>query len=200
MDICFATNNDNKVREVAALLPPSFSIKTLKSIGCNEELPEEQDTLEGNSRQKAGYVFDNYGITCFADDTGLEVKQLGGRPGVYSARYAGPGNDAQANMAKLLDELDGEEDREARFRTVITLIHSKGEIQFEGKVDGRIALYKSGEEGFGYDPVFIPDGFDRSFAEMSASEKNAISHRGLAVAKLVEYLQSHENDLISDQK
>ena len=200
MDICFATNNENKVREVAALLPPSFSICTLKSIGCHEELPEEQDTLEGNSRQKAGYVFDNYGITCFADDTGLEVTSLDGRPGVYSARYAGPDNDAEANMNKLLLELEGAVNRDACFRTVITLIYPGREIQFEGKVSGRIATEKTGEKGFGYDPVFIPLGHDKSFAEMTAAEKNAISHRGLAVAKLVAYLQSHENELISAVK
>jgi XTP/dITP diphosphohydrolase len=190
----------NKVREVAALLPPSFSIKSLESIGCREELREDQDTLEGNSRQKASYVFEVYGIPCFADDTGLEVDALGGRPGVYSARYAGPENNSEANMQKLLEELDGEENRKARFRTVITLCLPTGELQFEGEVSGVILKEKRGTEGFGYDPLFVPDGWDRTFAEMDAVEKNSISHRGRAVEKLIEYLQNHENELISQPK
>ena len=195
MEICFATNNENKVREVAALLPPSFSIRTLQSIGCTDELPEEQDTLEGNSLQKAQYVFDRYNIPCIADDTGLEIAALDGRPGVYSARYAGSGHDSEANMAKVLSEMTTAKDRSAKFRTVITFLHSGGIKQV-----GLITSEKSGREGFGYDPIFKPAGYEVSFAEMSSEEKNAISHRGRAVEKLVTYLQSHENDLISASK
>ncbi len=197
MDICFATNNKHKVKEVATLLPPSFRLLTLNEIGCKEELPEEQDTLEGNSLQKAEYVFKKFGIPCISDDTGLEVKALNGRPGVYSARYAGEQSDSAANISKLLEELHGKEDREARFRTIITLIVPGMIRQFEGTVRGSITESLSGQAGFGYDPVFLPLGYEKTFAEMTAAEKNAISHRGEAVRKLIEYLKSQENNLIS---
>ncbi|MEJ2003802.1 MAG: non-canonical purine NTP diphosphatase [Cyclobacteriaceae bacterium] len=191
MRLCFATNNRHKVEEVGALLPDQFTLLTLREIGCNEELPEEQETLEGNSLQKAKYVFDQYGIACVADDTGLEVKALNGRPGVYSARYAGNSGDSEANMAKLLDELNGISERTARFRTVITLILKENEVyQFEGFVDGQITRQRSGSEGFGYDPLFIPEGFNTTFAEMAADQKNEISHRGRAVRKLIDFLIS----------
>jgi XTP/dITP diphosphohydrolase len=192
MRICFATNNRHKVDEVSELLPDLYTLLTLNEIGCKEELPEEQDTLEGNSLQKAQYVFDRYGIACVADDTGLEVAALNGRPGVYSARYAGIHQDSEANMAKLLQELAGEADRRAQFRTVITLILPGGAVhQFEGKVEGYISEERQGMEGFGYDPLFVPSGFDQSFAQMNSQEKNAISHRGRAVRKLIDFLKSH---------
>ena len=162
MEICFATNNRHKVEEVAVLLPESFQLLTLAEIGCAEELPEEQDTLEGNSLQKASYVFERYGIACIADDTGLEVAALKGSPGVYSARYAGPQADAMANMKKLLRAMEGAENRKARFRTVITLIEAQDEIrQFEGEVHGEILTSMSGAAGFGYDPVFRPESFSQ---------------------------------------
>jgi len=196
--ICFATNNRHKVEEVAALLPGQISLLTLDEIGCLEELPEEKDTLEGNSLQKAQYIYDRYEIACVADDTGLEVDALDGRPGVYSARYAGDGNDSEANMSRLLNELEGIEDRSAQFRTIITLILPGGEMhQFEGKVEGRISHERQGTEGFGYDPLFIPSGFETSFAQMTAAGKNSISHRGRAVTKLVDFLKSRENELFS---
>ncbi len=192
MRICFATNNRHKVAEVSTLLPEQFTLLTLHEIGCEEELPEEQDTLEGNSLQKAQYVFERYGIACVADDTGLEVKALNGRPGVYSARYAGTESDSEANMAKLLEEMAEQTDREAQFRTIITLILPDGAIhQFEGKVEGFISEERSGMEGFGYDPLFVPAGFDKSFAQMTSGEKNEISHRGKAVRKLIDFLKSH---------
>ncbi|MCA6078136.1 RdgB/HAM1 family non-canonical purine NTP pyrophosphatase [Fulvivirga sedimenti] len=197
MDICFATNNKHKVEEVASLLPPSFRLLTLKEIGCMDELPEERDTLEGNSLQKAEYVFNKFGIPCISDDTGLEVNALNGRPGVYSARYAGPDADSPSNIQKLLQALGDTENRAARFRTIITFITPDVVRQFEGTVEGCITHSLSGLSGFGYDPVFMPEGHDVTFAEMTSDEKNAISHRGRAVRKLVDYLKSQENSLIS---
>ncbi|MCX2738595.1 non-canonical purine NTP diphosphatase [Pontibacter anaerobius] len=190
--LCFATNNRHKLAEVSQMLEGKYELLSLQDIGCNEELPEEQDTLEGNSRQKAEYVWDNYSVSCFADDTGLEVEALNGEPGVYSARYAGPQRSDADNINKLLESLQGQQNRRARFRTSITLILDGQQHQFEGIVTGSIATEWQGDKGFGYDPVFIPDGHDRTFAQMSAGEKNAISHRGRATEELVRFLKSLE--------
>ena len=189
MKLVFATNNQNKVNEIKSLLGEGIEIVSLKDIGCNEELPETQETLEGNALQKARYVADNYNVNCFADDTGLEIESLNGAPGVYSARYAGENCVAEDNMTKILSELDGKENRKAKFRTIVALILKGEEHSFEGQIDGSITDSKSGSDGFGYDPIFQPNGFDITFSEMSMAEKNAISHRGKAVAKLVEFLK-----------
>jgi len=189
MQLVFATNNQNKVNEIKSLLGEGIEIVSLKDIGCNEELPETQETLEGNALQKARYVADNYNVNCFADDTGLEVDSLNGAPGVYSARYAGEQCTAEDNMTKILSELEGKENRKAKFRTIVALILNGKEHSFEGKIDGSITRSKSGSDGFGYDPIFQPNGFDITFSEMSMAEKNAISHRGKAVAKLVAFLK-----------
>ena len=197
MKIVFATNNPNKLREIREILGPNFEIVSLADIGCHVDIPETGDTLEENARQKAEYIMTNYRINCFADDTGLEVEALGGAPGVHSARYAeGTDHDSEANMAKLLHELEGKENRTARFRTVISLLEVKGEspsdyreIQFEGEVCGRIDIGKHGSSGFGYDPIFIPEGYDKSFAELGEEVKNQISHRAKAVMKLADYLR-----------
>lgn len=188
MNIVFATNNPNKLAEVRALLPSEITVLSLQDINCNEELPENGDTLEDNATQKAYYVFDNYGYNCFADDSGLEIDALDGRPGVYSARYAGPECLADDNMDKVLKELDGVENRDANFRTIISLVINGNEVQFEGKIEGQIIPEKWGREGFGYDPIFLPDGFEESFAQMSQDKKGRISHRGLAVKKLISFL------------
>lgn len=190
MNIIFATNNAHKIAEVEAVLGEGFSLSTPRECGITEDIPEEQPTLEGNASQKAHYIYDRTGRDCFADDTGLEVEALGGAPGVHSARYATDGHDFAANNRRLLKELHGVGNRRARFRTVISLIIDGEEHLFEGIVEGHIAQCESGGGGFGYDPLFIPEGFDRTFAEMSAAEKNAISHRGRAVAKLVEFLHN----------
>jgi XTP/dITP diphosphohydrolase len=187
--ICFATNNPHKIREVRALLGPDFPLASLAETGCHEELPEEQDTLEGNSRQKAEYVFNHFQIACFADDTGLEVEALNGAPGVYSARYAGAQKNPDDNIRLLLKNLQGLENRAARFRTVITLITPDWVKQFEGIVNGRIIDERRGTEGFGYDPVFMPHGFSTTLAEMPLAEKNKISHRAMALNKLVQFLK-----------
>ena len=188
MKIVFATNNAHKLSEVKAVLGYGYELVTLKEVGITEDIPETGDTLDENASLKARYVYERTGLDCFADDTGLEVEALGGAPGVRSARYATDGHDFAANNRKLLKELDGVTNREARFRTVISLIASGEEIQVEGVVNGVIALSESGSEGFGYDPLFIPEGKEVTFAEMSADEKNAISHRGRAVAELVKVL------------
>lgn len=193
MDICFATNNVNKLNEVRDILGNRFNILSLQDIGCDEELAEDQDTIEGNSRQKAAYVFEHYKIACFADDTGLEVHSLNGEPGVKSARYAGEQRSNQDNIEKLLSELKNKS-RIAQFKTVITLITPNLEKQFEGIVKGVITEELKGAQGFGYDPVFIPEGHSRTFAEMSSKQKNAISHRGRAVSKLAAFLQSMDKD------
>ncbi len=190
--ICFATNNKHKLKEINALLGNVFKVVGLAEIGCHEELAEEQETLEGNSLQKAQYVFDRYSVSCFADDTGLEVEALHGAPGVYSARYAGEQRNAAENMRLLLENLRGLENRKARFRTVITLITSSGQKQFEGILNGTIIDQQRGTEGFGYDPIFLPDGSARTLAEMSLEEKNKLSHRARAVEKLVTHLK-HKN-------
>jgi XTP/dITP diphosphohydrolase len=193
MEVCFATNNVKKLEEIRHLLEPAYRIKSLAEIGCHEELPETGNTLEANSLQKATYVWENYGMACFADDTGLEVETLGGEPGVYSARYAGPERDNEANMNLLLKKLEGKENRKARFRTLITWIDQHGFQQFEGIVEGEILPAKAGEKGFGYDPVFQPEDTNRSFAQMNMEEKNAISHRGRALKKFVEFLGGGAN-------
>ncbi len=192
MRIAFATNNAHKLREIRDILGERVEVLSLGDIGCHDEIPETHDTLEGNAIEKATYVFERYHIGCFADDTGLEVEALGGEPGVRTARYAGGrGHDSEANMAKLLRSLEGETNRRARFRTVIALIteDASGEPKlFEGTVQGEITTERRGDGGFGYDPVFKPLGHDGTFAELGKDVKNAISHRGLAVAKLADYL------------
>lgn len=198
MKIVFATNNQHKLQEIREILGDQFEILSLADIGCHEDIPETGNTLEANAHQKAEYVFDHYHIDCFADDTGLEVDALGGAPGVHSARYAvGTDHNSEANMAKLLRELGDNDNRKARFRTVISLIQMEGgnpvcsrEYQFEGVVEGRIDREKHGSEGFGYDPVFIPEGYDKSFAELGEEIKNQISHRARAVKKLAEWLKT----------
>lgn len=193
MKLVFATNNQHKLREVEKILGNKFELLSLKDINCDEDIPETSPTLEGNASQKARYIYEKYGVNCFADDTGLEVEALDMEPGVYSARYAGPQRKAEDNMQKLLSELDKIKNRKARFRTVISLIIDGNEILFEGIVKGNILEERRGEEGFGYDPVFQPEGYDISFAEMDLTAKNEISHRGRAVAKLTEYLKTLED-------
>jgi XTP/dITP diphosphohydrolase len=188
--IVFATGNPNKISEVSQLLEGKIEIQGLKDIGCNEVLPETSPTIAANASEKALYVHKNYKVDCFSEDTGLEVDALNGEPGVYSARYAGPAHDDEANMSLLLANMKGEEDRKARFHTVISLIIDGKEHQFEGAVEGQIIHHKKGNQGFGYDPVFMPDGFNRTFAQMSAEEKSSISHRGQAVRKLVAFLKT----------
>jgi XTP/dITP diphosphohydrolase len=188
MELVFATANQNKAKEIQTLIPSFIKIKSLNDINCLEDIPETQSTIEGNASQKAFYVFEKYNVNCFADDTGLEVEALNGRPGVLSARYAGEAKDANANMDKILLELDGVENRKARFKTIISLVINGEQRLFEGIVDGVILKDKLGSQGFGYDPIFVPNGYDKTFAELSIAEKNKISHRARAVNKLVEYL------------
>ena len=184
-----ATNNAHKLKEIAAILGQEIELLSLKDIQCFADIPETADTLEGNARQKAMYIYENYGMDCFADDTGLEVEALGGAPGVFSARYAGEGHDSEANMQKLLQELAGKENRKAQFRTVICLIRNGKEHLFEGIVKGEIIQEKRGGEGFGYDPIFVPEGYDLTFAELGDDVKNTISHRARAVEKLCQFLK-----------
>lgn len=187
--LVFATNNAHKLEEIRAILGNSIEILSLADIHCHADIPETADTLEGNARQKSRYVYEHYGLDCFADDTGLEVESLGGAPGVYSARYAdGQGHDSQANMNKLLKEMEEKNDRKAQFRTIISLIEKGEEKQFEGIVKGQITREKRGESGFGYDPIFQPDGYETTFAELGSDIKNRISHRARAVAALCDYL------------
>ena len=189
MQLVFATNNANKVAEIQEQLGDDYSFLSLKDIECHEEIPETSGTLEGNARQKAYHVLDNYGYECFSEDTGLEIEALNGAPGVDTAHYAGPERSAEANNQKALQELSGKTNRKAQFRTVICLLHDGEEHLFEGICPGKITETLSGAGGFGYDPIFVPDeGDGRSFAEMTSAEKTAISHRGRAVAKLVEFL------------
>ncbi|SNR43388.1 MULTISPECIES: RdgB/HAM1 family non-canonical purine NTP pyrophosphatase [Hymenobacter] len=190
MRLCFASNNAHKLDEIRPLLPDFVELLSLADIGCQEELPETQETLEGNARQKAQYVWDHYGVACFADDTGLEVAALDGAPGVYSARYAGPQRLAADNVQKLLQELAEHEDRSAQFRTVVALVLPTGAVHtFAGSVAGMITEEVRGLDGFGYDPVFQPlEGDGRTFAEMTLAEKNGISHRSRAVTELVAFL------------
>lgn len=191
--LVFASANRNKVDEVEAKLGGILPLKSLTDIGCLEEIPETAPTLQGNAQQKARYVFERFGENCFADDTGLEVEALNGQPGVLSARFAGPEKNPEKNMEKLLSDLGDTDNRNARFRTVICLIIDGKEILFEGIVNGTIAKTKSGAGGFGYDPLFIPVGHSRSFAEMSMEEKNLMSHRGKAIAAMKEFLNSYRD-------
>lgn len=214
MELVFATANKNKLKEIQALIPSNIKLLGLAHINCTEEIPETQPTIEGNASQKAFYVYNNYHINCFADDTGLEIEALEGRPGVLSARYAGENKNADDNMNKVLREMQGVTNRNARFKTVISLVIEGKEVQFEGIINGTILTEKYGTDGFGYDPIFAPDttgihsshapllthpnqmekkgngdaGRKKTFAEMDLSEKNKISHRALAVYKLIEYL------------
>ena len=192
MNLVFATNNLHKLDEARAIMQPPFSILSLKDINCNEELREDFSTLEENSLQKADFIFKKYSCDCFADDTGLEVEALGGRPGVLSARYAGTARDSLANIRKVLSELNGNSNRKARFRTSVTLILGGKEHYFEGIVKGSILHEPKGNKGFGYDPVFVPDGSDKSFSEMNEEEKNSISHRGRALIKMTDFLKRSE--------
>ena len=187
--LVFATNNAHKLEEVRAILGNDFQIASLKEIGCHDDIPETADTLEGNAMQKAQYIKDKFGMDCFADDTGLEVEALNNAPGVFSARYAGPGHDSEANMKKLLHEMEGKENRKARFRTVIALLLDGKEYTFEGIVKGNIIEEKRGDSGFGYDPIFVPEGYDLTFAELGNDIQNKISHRAEAVKKLSAFLK-----------
>lgn len=190
----FATHNTHKVDEVRALLCNAVDLAGIDTLGCHEEIPENGCTLQENALQKALFVHTHYGVDCFADDTGLEVEALGGEPGIFSARYAGEPSDPAKNRRKLLEKLQGESHRKARFRTVIALIE-KGETHFfEGTVNGRILETERGDGGFGYDNLFVPDGYNKTFAEMSAAEKNAISHRSRAMMKLNEFLSNHRKN------
>ncbi len=195
IELCFATNNQHKLDEVSGQLGDSFTIKTLHDIGCTVELPETSGTIIGNSRQKADYIWTHFSISCFADDSGLEVEALDGEPGVDSAHYSGS-RDAQKNIEKLLEKLAGNSNRKAHFVTVFTLV-LRGwdavpvEHQFEGRIEGQILTEPRGVGGFGYDPVFQPDGHDRTFAEMSVQEKNGMSHRSRALTKMIAYLEKH---------
>ena len=197
--LVFATNNQHKLSEVRQILGERFEVVGLKDIGCTEDIPETAETLEGNALQKARYVNEHFGLDCFADDTGLEVEALGGAPGVHTARYAelfgeGETHDSDANMNLLLKNLANKSNRNARFRTVIAFIYQGQEYLFEGICPGTILSERHGTEGFGYDPIFQPEGYDRCFAQMTAAEKNAISHRGRATQKLAEFLHTFLND------
>lgn len=189
--IVFATNNVHKLQEIRAMIPEGIKLLSLADIGCHADIPETADTLEGNALIKARYVAEHYGMDCFADDTGLEVETLGGAPGVHTARYAGEAHDTEANIDKLLAELADKDNRKARFRTAIALIVQQEEHLFEGILEGEIAPVRRGTDGFGYDPVFIPEGTGKTFAELGPDIKNRISHRALAVNQLIEYIH-HE--------
>ena len=191
-NIVFATNNAHKLSEIREIMGEEWNIMSLSDINCHEEIPETADTLSGNACQKALFVKQRYGYDCFADDTGLIVDALNGAPGVYSARYAGPQHDSAANMSLLLKNMENHDIRTARFTTVIALTEGSEIKMFEGTVEGEITRTPSGADGFGYDPVFRPEGYDRTFAEMTADEKNAISHRSRAVTSLIDYMKSKE--------
>lgn len=193
MELIFATQNQNKVDEIQKLMPKGISVKSLKDIGCADDIPETADSLEGNAVQKAKFVSQKFGVNCFADDTGLEVKALNNEPGVYSARYAGEDKNADANMDLLLEKLKSKFNRQAQFRTAIALIIDGKLKTFEGKVEGVIRKEKSGTDGFGYDPIFEPENRGITFAEMELAEKNRISHRGRAMQKMIKFLKK-END------
>lgn len=189
MKLVFASNNKNKIQEIQALVPNTIQIVSLDDIGCTEDIPETANTIEGNAILKANYVTEKYGYDCFADDTGLEVDALNGAPGVYSARYAGEQKDANDNMDKLLTELKNESNRKANFKTVIALNLNGKQNLFTGIINGKIIEEKIGTNGFGYDPIFVAEGFDKTFAELSMKEKSTISHRGIAVKELILFLQ-----------
>ena len=190
IQLVFATHNLHKLEEISNLTGSSIILQSLDDIGCNEDIPETAETLEGNASQKSRYIFNKFGKNCFADDTGLEVEALNGKPGVYSARYAGPEHDPEKNIVKLLAELKSYSNRKAQFRTVISLILNGKEFFFEGIVKGEILHEKQGDKGFGYDPVFMPDGFYKSYAEMDLVEKNSISHRAKAMDALICFLKN----------
>jgi XTP/dITP diphosphohydrolase len=191
MKLVFATNNVNKLKEVQQLLQNSIEILSLSDINCFDEVAETETTLQGNAKLKANYITNNFGYNCFADDTGLEVESLEGKPGVYSARFAGEPRSSERNMQKLLADLKGKTNRNAQFRTAICLNLENQQFLFEGVCNGEILLEKQGNKGFGYDPIFKPNGYDVSFAQMSAEEKNKISHRGIAIQKLVKFLKEN---------
>lgn len=188
MKLVFATHNKNKFAEVKAMLPTHIELLSLDDIGCKEDIEETADTIEGNAILKANYVRKNYKLDCFADDTGLEVKSLNNEPGVYSARYADDSHNSLANMEKLLKNLQGEEDRSARFKTAIALSMNHSEIMFLGICEGEITEEPRGDSGFGYDPIFQPEGFEKTFAEMTLQQKSEIGHHGKAMRQLIEYL------------
>jgi len=194
MKLVFATNNPHKLQEINQLLDDSTELLSLSDINCFEEIPENQETIEGNAAEKSFYIWNKYGINCFADDTGLEIEALNGEPGVYSARYAGEEKSPEKNMDLVLQKLSEIKNRKARFKTVISLVMDGKETQFEGIVNGRILEEKRGKTGFGYDPIFQPEESHLSFAEMSMDEKNKISHRGRAVQKLVDYLTHQKTE------
>ena len=189
MKLVFASNNKNKIQEIQALVPNTIQIVSLEDIGCTEDIPETADTIEGNAILKANYVTEKYGYNCFADDTGLEVDALNGAPGVYSARYAGEQKDANNNMDKLLSELEDKSNRKANFKTVIALNLNGKQNLFTGIINGKIIEEKIGTNGFGYDPIFVADGYEKTFAELTMEEKSTISHRGIAVKELILFLQ-----------
>jgi XTP/dITP diphosphohydrolase len=193
IELVFATNNSHKLNELSKLAGEKFHLLSLKDINCFDDIPETADTLEGNAAIKAQYVWEKYGINCFADDTGLEIDALNGQPGVYSARYAGEDQDSEANLSKVLEELAGNSNRKARFRTVICLIIEGKEYYFEGIVNGNLISERQGKEGFGYDPIFVPVGYEKTFAEMDIAVKNKISHRGIATEKLIAFLKKYSN-------
>jgi XTP/dITP diphosphohydrolase len=190
MVFVFATRNKNKLAEIQLLVPASIRMLSLHDVNCLEDIPENELTIEGNAAQKSFYVYQKYNHNCFADDTGLEIEALDGRPGVFSARYAGNDSNAENNIAKVLNEMEKADNRRARFKTIISLVIDGNEYQFEGVVNGEIATQKRGENGFGYDPIFIPEGHKQTFAEMNLSQKNQISHRAIAVTKLVHHLKN----------
>lgn len=193
MRLVFATNNQHKLDEVRHILGSEHEVLSLNDIGCHEDIPETADTLQGNSAQKALFVWERYGVPCFADDTGLEVEALGGAPGVYSARYAGEGHDSAANRRKLLQQMQTEGNRRAQFRTVVTLVVDNKPYFFEGIVKGRIITHEQGDGGFGYDSLFVPDEYseeEKTFAQLTQEQKNTISHRGRAISKMAQWLQT----------
>lgn len=192
----FVTNNQHKLEEAKAMLKNKIDIVGLSGIGCYDNIPETGKTLKENALQKAHFIYDNYHYNCFADDTGLEVEALDGAPGVYSARYAGESSNSEANIAKLLENLEGKTNRKARFRTVVALLYNGNEFLFEGIVNGHIISERKGVNGFGYDPVFIPNGYNQTFAEQSAAVKNTISHRAKAMAQLYEFLIKNKKPTI----
>ena len=189
MQLIFATNNLHKLEEVTAIVPDKYTIRSLKDLGFEGDIPEPYETIEENAIGKARFIYEKFGVPCFADDTGLEVEALNGQPGVYSARYAGENCSFSDNVIKLLKELNGISNRKACFRTIVAFIDGENQYVFEGRIDGTISTKPSGEKGFGYDPLFIPNGYSTSFAEMSAEIKNSISHRFLAVKKFVDFLK-----------
>ncbi len=189
--LVFATNNAHKLEEVQAIVGDKFTLKSLADIGCDDDIPETGQTFQENARQKTDYLFDKYHLDCFGDDSGLEIDALDGEPGVYSARYSGS-RDMEKNIDLVLEKLKGEDRRSARFRTVISLFLNGEQHYFEGTIEGRIIEERRGEKGFGYDPIFIPAGYEQTFAEMSAEEKNTISHRAIAVQKLAAFLRGNK--------